>query len=375
MKRLVRLGLCTGVCMVTLAASLVGMAEPAASAHSAHEQPALLVRAGTSNDVYLVTSTGCVGAKCMRLYRTTVHASHFTQVSAPPVQGENGGIANTTLVRLVFANEDIGYAEVGRDYPIKLYETLNGARTWRQVALPSKTDLLNIAVTSDFVYATTARCRNSEGNCIDYRVWRSSLALHHWSELPTLWRTGTGPTETYYGPIVSALGHTVWEQETGNKNVYLWTSHNEGRTFSRVTTAALASVAGCYLTPTSTLDMWAECPTGLEVSFFDSHDGGAQWNSISRYTFSGTGGGTLDPISPEIAYLDYGLVSVHRYNFFRLTDGGSHVTVVAKLRCSSVSLLFTNTSDGLADCGENYTSYQLERTIDGGSSWRKVSLP
>lgn len=373
------------VCLVRLVVSVVtvtslitsfsAIARASSLKRKGPEQPALLVRAGTTSEIYLVASTGCVAAKCLRIYRTTIDASHFVKVSAPPVEGEKGGIAETTLVRLVFANADDGYAEVGSENPLHLYATANGARSWRQVTLPPNTDLLSMDVSSNALYATTARCSLSGNQCNKYRVWRTSLSAKKWTLLPRLWVTGTGPKDNYYGPLVSVKGNTVWEVENGYKSVHLWTSHDAGRTFSRISTPALASVAGCYLTPMTNLDIWAECPTGMEVSFLYSHDGGARWGAISRDVFSGTGGGTFEPVSSELAYLDYGLVNVKRYNLFRISDGGMRASAVDDLACTSVSLLFTNTSDGLADCAKNYTSSRLERTNDGGSSWRRVSLP
>ncbi len=302
-------------------------------------------------------------------------ATTFTPVSAPPIEGEEGGIANTTLSRLVFANPSDGYAVVGRNYPLKLYATSNGAKTWRLVGLPSTSDLLNLTVTSSLVYATTAKCPAQDGNCGDYRVWRSSLTLQHWTELPALWTTGSGPKDNYYGPDVSAIGDTVWELETGFQKITLWTSHNEGRTFSRVNAPDLGSVAGCSLTPESMNDLWAECPTGMEVAFLVSHDAGQQWHHISQGLFSGTGGGSFDPISSQVAYLDYGLVKIRGSNLFRLSDGGLVPSAVDDLKCSNVSILFTSVSKGLADCGKNFTSSELERTINGGSSWKSVALP
>jgi hypothetical protein len=77
----------------------------------------------------------------------------------------------------------------------------------------------------------------------------------------------------------------------------------------------------------------------------------------------------------NVAYLDYGLVNIRGSNLFRITDGGLHPSAVDDLKCTNVSLLFISESDGLADCLKNDTASQLERTVDGGSSWKSVSLP
>jgi hypothetical protein len=112
----------------------------------------------------------------------------------------------------------------------------------------------------------------------------------------------------------------------------------------------------------------------MQISIWHSSDGGAAWNSVSQSQFSGTGGGAFDPVTGSVAYLDYGGVQA-KGDFVRLSDGGRVATTIGELKCTNVSLLFTSQNDGLASCGKNYTSVQLERTIDGGSHWESVSLP
>ncbi len=54
--------LCAGIALLTLVTSLVGVGVAGASSVK-REQPGLLVQAGTSKVIYLVASTGCVGAR------------------------------------------------------------------------------------------------------------------------------------------------------------------------------------------------------------------------------------------------------------------------------------------------------------------------
>lgn len=331
-----------------------------------------LIRAGDSTVVYAFASEGCQGANCSALYRTDVSGAPLTQVTLPPVTGSQ------SVDRVVFANPLDGYATVGGYFPSTLYATTNGARTWRKVM--SGHDMTYVVTPSaNEVLVSSVKCVPRSIDCGQYWVRRGSLDATHWVTLPVLWKTGNRPDEDYYGPSLAAYGSTVWEQQTDSSQgggVYLWTSHNHGRTFTRAKEKfpQLASVAGCSLYPIGDSEIWAQCPTGMQISIWHSSDGGAAWNSVSQSQFSGTGGGAFDPVTGSVAYLDYGGVQA-KGDFVRLSDGGRVATTIGELKCTNVSLLFTSQSDGLASCGKNYTSVQLERTIDGGSHWESVSLP
>jgi hypothetical protein len=192
-----------------------------------------------------------------------------------------------------------------------------------------------------------------------------------------LWKTGTGPKETYYGPSLAAYGSTVWELQTGSET-YLWTSHNNGRTFSRVELKfpELVSVSGCTITPMSLVSMWAQCPTGMQESFWHSENGGAIWSLASpdKFQFMGTGGGTFDSITSNVAVLDFGPLG-YNPDLYRISEGGTRFTPIGEVRCSSAyPIIFTNVSDGLMVCGFNSTTL-VRRTSDGGATWRNVLLP
>jgi photosystem II stability/assembly factor-like uncharacterized protein len=130
------------------------------------------------------------------------------------------------------------------------------------------------------------------------------------------------------------------------------------------------------MTAMTTQAIWAECPTGMDVSFFYSGDAGATWNRIlPAHGFGGTGGGTFDPVSSTVAYIDYGDSNGPK-NLYRITNEGRTGTAVAKLRCNIDSgLVFTDARNGLVACdakNTNATTY-LMRTTDGGVTWTKIS--
>ena len=332
--------------------------------------PRILARVPSTSIIYLVTQDECAEQLCLGMWRTSNGGVSFERRSAPPATKLVGALAGS-LDRVVFATPSDGFAVVGNG-TFTLYATTNGARSWHRItSMPGK-NWSGLTVTAHSLLVTTDRCTKRNVVCSDYRVWRSSLRGSHWTQLPVLWRTGSGPKDVYYGPSVAAFGDTVWELETAYMAVYLWTSHNDGRTFSRALEQKLGSVAGCELLPMSASDLWAQCPTGMDVSFLDSSDGGRIWRSITQHQFSGTGGGAFDPVSSSLAYLDYGL-SYGPPNLFRVSNGGVSETAVGRLSDDS-SLVFTNERDGLAICDQNDSDFLLARTTDGGVRWSSEAL-
>jgi photosystem II stability/assembly factor-like uncharacterized protein len=290
-------------------------------------------------------------------------------------------MGNRTFNNVSFATPKDGYAFVGPYDASVVYVTTNGARSWHQ--LKSLNDLVgSIHLTDSGLFAMTAQCSLTTTNCDNYRVWRSSLNAKKWTLLPTLWKAGTDGRYYNYPPEIAASRNYVWELETAPNGVaYLWTSINRGRTFSRVevSTPELVSVSGCSLTAMSTRELWAECPTGMQVSFWHSDDGGATWHAVtdSAYQYMGTGGGAFDPLSANVAMLDYGGTARHP-NLFRITEGGARFTPIRELSCNNAApLIFANVSDGLVLCSQDNidTTTAILRTSNGGVTWSNVTLP
>lgn len=177
---------------------------------------------------------------------------------------------------------------------------------------------------------------------------------------------------------LSAFGTDVWVTVMARNGPPLFTSHNEGKTFTHSAAPKLSVVTVCGLTPESPNTLWAECPTGMMESFLYSGDSGTQWTTVNRYDDAGAGGGYFDPVSSSLAYLDYGQIGPSRpRNLFRITGAGRTSTPVGVLRCSNVGgLVFSDKQHRLAICDANYSpsSTYLARSFDGGRNWSRDTL-
>jgi hypothetical protein len=348
----------------------------ASTTATARPLPLMLVRVPSTSLVYVVARTSCASF-CLQLWRTTDDGGAFKLRALPPVEKVQGAPAGN-LDELAFANAEDGYAVTGAKRRT-LYATFNGARSWHKEKDPAPQGLSDLTASSGELYAVTSHCaKQKDGNigCTDYRLLRSPLRSMTWSSSPI--PNGRNYPWDYLGSV-AAYGKDVWLTE-GAKWSLIATSRNEGVTFTTSSSRSLGSVAGCGLTSTSSTDLWAQCPTGMQVSFAYSSDGGAHWSTVPTTQFMGTGGGYFDPVSNSLAYLEYGITQP----FERVTTEGSHVTVtqVGVLSCSRVNssigaLVFTNRLDGLSICdpGDIWTAARFERTTDGGTTWHQVKLP
>jgi photosystem II stability/assembly factor-like uncharacterized protein len=337
--------------------------------------PLMVVRANDSATVYVVTTdnefevskpSSC-GTACFLLRRTTDNGALFRFVALPPIHYESDSLTGN-LDQLVFANTEDGYALLGVGVPTSLYVTLNGAGSWHRVMIARGVTILGFTATSHELYAVLARCTKSMA-CTDYRIARSNLTARTWTVVPLpMW-------PLHVGVGMGASGSTVWLTQQSTQTVWLLTSHNQGATFTRRSAPEIGSVYACRMTATSKVTLWADCPTGMAVSFLYSGDGGTTWNRIPDGQFSGTGGGFFDPVSSSLAFLDFGPAdSPGAKNLFRITNDGLSVKAVGKLPCKVADgLVFIDAKHGFAACDQNntYASTVLLQTSNGGISWKR----
>jgi photosystem II stability/assembly factor-like uncharacterized protein len=363
--------------VVTLVTSGVALATSANASASMNPAPIplMVVRVNDSSTVYVVTTSNefeakkpaACGSGCFLLRQSTDDGALFRYKSLPRIHYESDSLTGN-LDQLVFATADDGYALMGVGAPTSLYVTLDGAGSWRREVIARNTTILGFTATTRELYAVIANCSKSLA-CTHYQLARSTLTARTWSFVPL----PEWPTDVGVG--MGAYGSTVWLTQQSTQTVWLLTSHDQGTTFTRKSAPEIGSVYACRMTATSSMTLWADCPTGMAVSFLFSGDGGTTWNRVPDRQFSGTGGGFFDPVSRSLAYLDFGPAdSPGSKNLYRITNDGLSVKAVGKLPCKIADgLVFIDAQHGFAACDQNssYASTVFLQTSNGGVTWKK----
>lgn len=340
--------------------------------------PQLLARVNGSSSVFVVSTSSnfesdnpavCNYQACFHLRRTNDNGAHFTAVHLPSITFTNGSLLGN-LSQVIFGTAEDGYILLGSPV-VMLKVTLDGAKTWRSDTIAPGASILDFTATHNELYAVIAHCPK-HGACTNYRLARSPLTANTWTfTVLAKWPSGMGVG-------MGAYGSNVWLTQQTRTTVVVFTSHNQGQTFTRSSAPKLGSVYACSITATSSTALWAQCPTGMAVSFFYSGDSGVNWNELPVKQFAGTGGGAFDPVSSTVAYLAYGPGdSPGSKNLYRVANDGRTMKAVGKLACNIVNgLVFTNAMHGLAACdrGNTQATTVLLQTSDGGATWSKVSL-
>jgi hypothetical protein len=335
--------------------------------------PLMMAGVAGTRTVYVVSTSNifesrhpsACGIGCYLLERTTDGGAHFTVRDLPRTRYVSDSLTGT-LDQLSFASSSDGYALMGSGVPRSLFVTRNGGGSWRREEIAAGTAILRFATTRSHVVAVVARCKGTSP-CSDLRLATSSLRADHWTLTPLVsWPAGRGVG-------LGAFNSTVWLTQQTIPTVRLMTSHNLGVTFTRRVAPGLGTVYACFMTATSNVTLWAECPTGMASSFHYSADGGRTWNIIPVKQFTNTGGGYFDPVSNSLAYLAVGRDDSdgHR-NFYRITNQGRNLTATGQLPCNNVNgLVFINATDGFAACDKHdtFASTVLLQTSNGGATW------
>lgn len=368
-----RIVLATCATLVSFLVGPVVAGSGAVAAVKAGFVPALLARVPGSNIVYVLGNTKCSHSDCFHLFRTNDNGASFTTTSLPPIHNERGSPTGD-LSQLVFANSMDGYAVEGNYYSRSLYVTTNDAKSWQKRVVAQGRDIRGITVTSNRLYVMTMRCPHKTGNCTDFRLARSLLNAESWV-------SATIPNNTFseggFPGSVAAFGSHVWFTEALH-STWLVTSRDGGRTFTKrsIPWPTLVSVAGCGLTATSDETLWAECPTGMQVSYYYSASAGRNWTRIlASKQIMGTGGIYFDPVSSDLALLDVGGPS---FDIYRITNSAKGVAVVGRLVSPNAgpTMVFTSGKDALSisSPSRNSAKIVLRSTSNGGTSWRRLTV-
>jgi hypothetical protein len=361
-----------------VAAALVAATLLAASAHARAATASPLAaltalevsRVASSGEVVILGSVACARPLCLRLYLSGDAGAHVTALSLPPY-GASPDSPTGTIRAILFVSPRVGFALADAAGRATLYATDDAARTWHARLVERGVTLADLAAGSHSLYLVSYRCSaqaNGNEGCTDYSLLASTWGARHWRSTPI--PHGTAYPWGFLGNVAAAAGR-VWLTE-GARWSALVSSSDEGRTLVTTSVGDLLSTAGCELTATSARALWAQCPGGMQSRFAYSGDAGATWTLVPAGQWMDTGGGAFDPVSPRLAFLDYGQ-RVGAAALYRVVDAGRRLVAVSRPRCTSLSsLVFVSAREGLLVCG--YSPHaRLERTGDGGVTWTRLS--
>jgi hypothetical protein len=268
---------------------------------------------------------------------------------------------------MVFATPEIGYITEGTVNSTVLYATFNGAKSWREIPIPTGYDIWSVTPTGPHFYALLVRV-SSDRRLEKFEVIRATLSVRHWKGVSLRVTAGINGE---FGSL-AAYGENVWYLEQTKTTSVLYTSHNGGVSFARSVHPNLSSNSACYLTAVTTKKVWAQCPTGMLSTFHLTNDAGRTWNPFIREAYNNTAGGFFATAGYDFAYVDFGNTprNIHRVNI-----GARRDHAIGDFSCTDVeSALFMSVSHGYAICAEG-SGAVLDRSTDGGATWHKVVLP
>lgn len=342
--------------------------------------PAIVSRAGASDVLYVLwESPTCNLQRCLRLERSNNGGQTFSAVAVPPVTPVIG-YKSSPIAQMFFANPSDGYAleygSTGKTWvTTSLFVTFNGGKSWRADQFAPNSEILTMAASRNYFYATVNRCTTKTAKCRASALIRTPVSVSRWTRLAL-------PEEIrryWIGNVaLAASGPDVWltvqDQVSSPYSPFLATSHNEGNSFIVRAQPDLSSVNSCSLTAVSTTVLWAQCDQGnMQGDIPYSDNGGATWqenqNGLGRFAF-----GYFDPISPRA---DYFINGYHPRVLYRTRGEYSPIRIQGRVPNGSlVSLDFTNGRQGVAlgqGTGGEITNH-LWRTDDGGVRWKRIIL-
>ncbi len=344
-----------------------------------HSQvPQIVIRAGTSNVLYVLYSATCDRTRCYRLTRSANGGHTFTKVSTPPIinNSTNADSGTGSLNQLVFANAKYGYAtENFWGKQSTLYATFNGGESWHREHIKGAQFIESLAVSPTAFYAITEHCEPNHFTCTKLELAHTALADSNWTSTPVPENFLTSGTPSF-GLQVAAFGAKTWILEQSKFSQQLGISTNGGKSFSVRSEPMLTGAATCKLSATSTTSLWATCAQGNQQSELAySSDGGVHWRDTGgpRLSF-----GNFDPVASDLAYATDGFNATAFRAIYQVAGRSDAFRIIGSLPVPKYFFLltFTNSKQGLAYAFVDQGAKEpLWSTEDGGKSWRQVPVP
>jgi hypothetical protein len=347
--------------------------------------PEILVRAGTTGDVYALLESATIPGRNVVEVSTEGDKSFRPMGTLPLKKGI--AIDGPAVQQFLFANENDGVAvapavETSLGMVSPLFVSHDGGRTWTTDEISPTTQIREMASTPDYWYAITSKCASANVECSQYRLERAPVTTMRWTALsipPPLARYGSVMNLTAYG---SDVWLSTMDQDTAPFPSYIAISHNDGESYSVSVHPILNAVTACGIEAMSYEVVWAICNEGMMAGQIPySDDGGSQWFvrdstfKDQNYILSMFGFGSFDPMNDAIAFAVDGN---HPNRLYRISSGFTPPEIVGSIpngnRQSATTLCFVNERVGfLLTGGEgNVPTMSILYTSDGGVHWSKA---
>jgi hypothetical protein len=355
-----------------LLAGLFSVSGPRAqAAQFTRPTPQFVVRAGVSDDVYVLMEDPSYPSS-NRVERSTNGGATFQVVGSIPL-ATRPTASYLAIDDLIFPTPEDGYAfgPSAKGSLEEIYSTSDGGERWRTTHLPSGQQISSMVATPSDVYVTVSAPHH------DASLERAPLSLSRWTVLAV-----PSPLAKYGSVMhVAAFGANVWlstmDQVGEPYNSYVATSHDYGSSFNVSVQPLLNSVTACGLTAASAEVLWATCDQGMMAGQIGySSDGGVHWTIVaSNATLSSFFFGAIDPLDDATM-----MVVNERFpkNLLLVRDARSKGVIVGTIpnagRRLVEDLCFVSERQGLMlTDGNGPAPYAtLWRTDNGGRSWSKA---
>jgi hypothetical protein len=375
-KRLSAVIVVTALVTSGLLVAMTGSAAAGANSSKSSVWPLLIAPAQRQGLFYLLSSQPCGKERCLHLYRTRDIIDRtwdsplrLAAVTMPPYRR----LARTpqgTVMAMVFTTPKIGYILEGSSEALELYVTTNAAHSWQRSPIPHGDTIWGLTATSTHLYALFLHCSPASNGC-------NYIDLVHAALRATYWRGVKIPVGQFAEqPLgqVSGHGEMMMFAEIWKKGEKIYVSHNGGRSFVSSTHPNLkSSVLGCSLVAEDVQRVWAVCTTKQRVTLHLTDTSGSSWNVFVRQPHNVKSNGIFSLTSmKDFGYFYTGTATD---NIVRLNFGANREHVVGTLGCRNVaSMVFMNASHGYAVCNIVNGATQLDRTTNGGETWRRIAV-
>jgi photosystem II stability/assembly factor-like uncharacterized protein len=315
---------------------------------------------------YVLGSRDCSLLPCKALLETTANGgATWAKVPAPNVQLVPPFTASpaTAVSTVRFAGKEDGWL-----FNPGLWQTTDGGKQWRKVALPGVVGAL--AVSGGEAYVTTQPANGSSNQA---KLYKSAVGSSAWVLV-----RGVAPQHQ-----LTAFGHSAW----AGVPPALWTTTNSGKTWKKLLFDCPAGVLSpSEVAASSPSDIAIACSDqgypqpGMSIKeVFTSTNGGATFHQRGKPSEAGEVSLlALLPGNPKVltliavsgaTFVDRSVNGGATWTQATYSDGGTGMRDLAYVSASTGYMVHVSDSPALA------YGLGLLKTVNAGKTWPAVTIP